>query len=177
MGSTLVWNLFPPSPPMNCQVIIYLCTTLADQLLRISLCRWDLSLESIFLHGAIKESLGLRVSSQFSVCGVFAIFLKHSRFYTGPMNNALNDNGVGPPRACLHINLLSKRFQQSDPRKQCRWGHSGPCTGRVLCVLLKGALLLCSSSRPPIGPPRQPAGRRLSDMWCLCRVHPYPSLH
>jgi hypothetical protein len=40
---------------MSCQLIIRLCIESAEQWLRINLCRWDQSSESIFLHGAVGE--------------------------------------------------------------------------------------------------------------------------
>lgn len=51
-GSHSSVKLAPPSSPTSCQIIIFLCAKCADQLLRINLCGWDQSLESIYLHGA-----------------------------------------------------------------------------------------------------------------------------
>lgn len=55
----------------------------------------DQSLQSIFLHGAVRESRGPRVSRQLLVFGDFATFLKDSRYYTGPVKNALYGDAVG----------------------------------------------------------------------------------
>lgn len=48
----------------------------------------------------VTESLGPRVSRPSLVRGDFAVFLKDSEFYIGPMKNALSENAVGL-QACL----------------------------------------------------------------------------
>lgn len=102
---------------------------------------------------SVMERLGPRVSRPSLVRGDFAVFLKDSGFYIGPMKNALSENGVGL-RACLQINLFSKCFSTVWPQKAVTpsiflqiGGTWLLCTRGVLCVLLKG---LCSSRGSPL---------------------------